>query len=145
MQDLFNGNHFGINYDVGGGGSSGGGGGSQPGGGKGKTNPGDPGAKTLPTVKAKPAKPQKQQTTDILNKLGTILSALGVSYDLTKLSSDELQRIANLLYSTKNEIIDIGKLRLIKGVTTNTAGKLLGGIGLVITGVDITFKWFKLE
>ncbi|MFT4092863.1 MAG: RHS repeat-associated core domain-containing protein [Niabella sp.] len=62
LQDLFNGNNFGINYGVGGDGSSGGGGGPQPGGGKGKTNPGDPRAKTLPEVFVKPKPKQNNKS-----------------------------------------------------------------------------------
>ncbi|MDE3185711.1 MAG: hypothetical protein KGM16_20045 [Bacteroidota bacterium] len=67
----------------------------------------------------------------------TIVEAGGLSWDMTKEGIIGAQKLGNLVSNTSYVIQDIGKLKLIKGITVEASGKLLAVAGLGITGYDI--------
>jgi len=71
------------------------------------------------------------------NPLATLLSAMGVSTEMTMELIKGSQNLANLLSNSKYEIINLGNLKVIKGVSLAQGTQGLAWAGIVITGHDM--------
>jgi RHS repeat-associated protein len=71
------------------------------------------------------------------NVAGHVLETSGMAWDLTRNGFNGAQRLANTWGNTSYVIQDLGKLKLLKGVTFELAGKVLGGVSVGIAVIDI--------
>ena len=80
-------------------------------------------------------KKKKSQKTPAI--LSDILATSGLALDGTLAGMKGVQNLANLVTNSTYEIIDLGNLKFIKGVTVNGVGKALGWTALLVTAVDM--------
>jgi hypothetical protein len=66
-----------------------------------------------------------------------VLGTTGLAWDLTRFGMIGAQKFANAMSGAVYAVTDIGKLKLLKGISFDLAGKYLGGIGLLITAAEI--------
>ncbi len=62
---------------------------------------------------------------------------MGLSLDGTIHGTIGAQRLVNALAGTKNAIIDVGKLKLLKGITAGAEGRALGSASLLYNSLKL--------
>lgn len=81
-----------------------------------------------------------QRSLDEITNMNAAEIGLGtaqLSFDATRYSAIGVQMLGNSFGGTSYAIQDLGKLELIKGITVETTGKVLGVAGMAFTGYDI--------